>query len=486
MKLNHALLAAVALGAVIAPGAQAATKKHAKHHAPAAKEGALKSEVEELRAQVAALREEIRAQHDSTAATQTQVATLQTQTTTAAQTASAAEQTASSAAAKADTAVAKADAVKTAEVNTDKKVGMMAWAGDTKVGGTVFFNYSNVNQQSNGVKQPTNGTGLNVKRVYITVDHKFSDIFSGNITTDVSNVVGQTTNSNFYAAATGNVGATTYSEVGKGFFIKKVYLQAKFDPAFIVRAGSSDTAWIPWIENIYGHRYIENVLIDEYKLGTSADYGVSVSGDLADGLVSYQVGVVNGAGYRAVQVTKSVDFDGRLSAKYKGFFAGVGGYTGKLGKNVEQGAVIDHTASRIDAGGGFKNDMFTIGGEYAYAKNFNSVTSVNEDHTSGWSGFGNFNVTPQWQVFGRYDWIRQTNITTATGARNGERNRYFNVGLQWEPAKLVDLSLVYKRASLANFANATGQLAWQEGAGTIGGTINGTYDEVGLFGLFKF
>jgi len=481
MKLHHALLAAVAVGAVTAPNAQAAEKKHARHHhVPAAKESGLKSEVEELKAQVAALREEIRAEHSTAAATQTQVATLQSQTSTVAQTASTAEQTATTAAAKADTAVAKADAVQVAETNTDKKVGALAWAGDTKVGGTVFFNYSNINQQSNGVKQATNGTGINLKRLYITIDHKFSDIWSANITTDVSNAIGETTNSNYTSA-----NSSSYSEIGKGFYIKKAYLQAKLDPSLIIRAGSSDTAWVPYMEGIYGHRYIENELLDEYKLGTSADWGVSALGDLAGGLISYQVGVVNGAGYRSVQVTNSVDIDGRLSAQYKGFFAAVGGYSGKLGKDF-YGTTIDHTATRIDGAAGYKSDLFTVGAEYVSSRNFNSVTSLNQDRDRGLSAFANFNITPKWQVFGRYDWIRQTDITTSTGVENAVRNAYFNFGLQWEVAKLVDLSLVYKRAQATNFNNPTGTIAWQEGAGTIGGTINGTYDEVGLFGLIKF
>jgi hypothetical protein len=83
MKLNHALLAAVALGAIVAPNAQAATKKHAKHHVKAAsaepRDTMLKGEVEELKAQVALLRDELRAQRDTTAATQTQVAQTQAQ-----------------------------------------------------------------------------------------------------------------------------------------------------------------------------------------------------------------------------------------------------------------------------------------------------------------------------------------------------------------------------------------------------------------------
>jgi hypothetical protein len=83
MKFHSALMAAVAIGAVIAPAAHAAEKKHTKHHAVAAKkaphEAALKGEVDELKAQVAALRDELRNQREATAQTQTQVVQTQTQ-----------------------------------------------------------------------------------------------------------------------------------------------------------------------------------------------------------------------------------------------------------------------------------------------------------------------------------------------------------------------------------------------------------------------
>jgi len=106
-----------------------------------------------------------------------------------------------------------------------------------------------------------------------------------------------------------------------------------------------------------------------------------------------------------------------------------------------------------------------------------------EDKNEGWSVFANYNITPKWQVFGRYDWIRQTsNTTTNTSVKND----YYNIGLQWEVAKTIDLALVYKRAQATNFGTATGTLIWQNDTGVIGGTTNGTYDEVGLFGLVKF
>ena len=79
MKLNHALLAAVAMGAIVAPNAHAATKKPVKHHAAAPHDAALRGEVNELKAQIAALRDEMRSQRDTAVATQTQVVQTQAQ-----------------------------------------------------------------------------------------------------------------------------------------------------------------------------------------------------------------------------------------------------------------------------------------------------------------------------------------------------------------------------------------------------------------------
>ncbi len=89
--------------------------------------------------------------------------------------------------------------------------------------------------------------------------------------------------------------------------------------------------------------------------------------------------------------------------------------------------------------------------------------------TEGFSGFGSFKVTDKVAVFGRYDWVKPKRNTAPT-----ENNNYFNVGVSYEPTAIVDLALLYKREKVDN-----GTLATQNG--TIGGTIDGTYDEVGLF-----
>ena len=193
-------------------------------------------------------------------------------------------------------------------------------------------------------------------------------------------------------------------------------------------------------------------------------------------------------------VTKSVDFEGRVSAAYKGFFGAVGGYTGKLGNDTQRATgsptpVTFHTAARLDAIAGYKNSRFTIGGEYFHAKNFTNnslvaVTNAGQTRSDGYSVFGSVNVIPKWSVFARYDWVRPdykiSIASTAIGPKT--RNQYYNVGVQWEPVKIVDLALVYKHDRVSD-----GTIS--DSNGTIGGTTilnGGSYNEIGLFGQLKF
>ncbi|WP_232475938.1 hypothetical protein [Flavisphingomonas formosensis] len=356
------------------------------------------------------------------------------------------------------------------------------WWDTTTFSGRMYFNISNISQKNGGIKPigttngTTNGTGFNIKRFYLGVDHKFDDIFSGNLTMDIANVVGRTSSTNF-----NNLSAPSDAQlVGRGFYVKKAYLQAKLNPALIIRVGAADMPWVPYVENIYGLRHIENTLIDRVSFGTSADWGVHVLGDVKDGILSYQFSVVDGAGYRNVKVTKSVDFEGRVSTQYKGFFAGVGGYVGKLGNDV-QGVPTYHTAKRFDALAGYKNKMFTIGGEYFYAKNYNNngsnyITSATlSDKSEGYSVFANVNFAPKWSAFGRYDFVKPRKEQF-----DRVKDNYFNVGVQYSPAKIVDLALVYKRDKVDNGTIATSN-------GNIGlAGVSGTYDEFGLFGQFRF
>ena len=430
-----------------------------------------------------------------------------------AQATQAAQGKADEAQATATKALAAAEKAQAGVIKTEKAVGAVKWAADTRVSGRMYFDVSNIRQQAAGIKTAASGTGFNIKRLYVGIDHRFSDMFAMNVTTDISNVVGQTANANFAtptatipacAAAPCPASTTNLNNValvGKGFYVKKAYLEARLNPALWVRVGAADLPWVPYIEGQEGHRHIESEALDRTGFGTSADWGVHIGGDLADKLVSYQVSVVNGAGYRNVKVTKTMDVEGRLSFNYKGLWGAVGGYVGKLGNNVEAPLPTTfHTASRFNLAGGFKNDKIGLGAEYFYAKNWKNVTSnpatnaYSEDSAKGLSVFGNYTLAPKWSVFGKYEWIKPTNTNVPAVADN-----YFNIGLQWEPVKIVDIALVYKRETVSNGAIATAN-------GTIGcaGSAtassfasaaalaaapcvgNGTLDQIGIFGQLRF
>jgi hypothetical protein len=262
-------------------------------------------------------------------------------------------------------------------------------------------------------------------------------------------------------------------------------VQAKFDPAVVIQVGAADMPWIPFVEDVYGQRYVDKTITDVNKVGNSADWGVFLHGDLPGGIVSYAVAAVDGAGYKTPDRSKGFDYEGRVSAKYMGFTAAAGGYTGKEGKDFQQTPTPTlHNATRADALVAYSNSMFHVGLEYFQATNW-AVTAVNKQ--DGFSAFGTYNFMPQWAVFGRYDWGRPTNITSGALHLNAsERLSYFNVGLQYEPAKLVDLALVYKHDAITHLA-ASG--SYSDGntklvAPTGGGSAH--YDEVGLFTQFKF
>jgi hypothetical protein len=271
-------------------------------------------------------------------------------------------------------------------------------------------------------------------------------------------------------------------------FVKKAYLQAKLNPAFTVRVGEADLPWVPFVEGLYGYRFIENTLIDRTKFGTSTDWGVHVFGSFANNLVTYQVSAINGAGYKSLsRSSNTIDLEGRVSVNpIKTVTLAVGGYTGKEGKSNDT-VNINHRAERIDAVAAYTDKRIRAGIEYFWAKNWNNLPTAAiplppsptpNDKAHGWSGFGSFAFTPKLSVFGRYDWVKPTELTIS-GTDGPVKDHYFNLGLDYKPIAPIDLAVVYKRERTNNGFISTSN-------GTIGGLNDGTYGEFGFFGQFVF
>jgi cell division protein FtsB len=367
---------------------------------------------------------------------------------------------------------AQVDALKTAQAAQAEQVAKVetqvtpplkketaGWAANTSISGKAFFNVSNINQKSDGADSAQNGTQTELKRFYVGVDHKFDDTFSANITTD------------FRYGTNG-----TSKDVL--VYVKKAYFQAKVAPELTVRVGAADLPWVPFVEGLYGYRFVENTLIDRTKFGTSSDWGVHAGGSFANGLVSYAVSAINGAGYKTLsRSSNTIDLEGRISVNpLKTITLAVGGYTGKLGKsadNLPDGA-NPHRATRFDALAAYTNKKIRVGVEYFAAKNWNTVASSVGDKSNGWSGFGSYAFTPKIGVFGRYDWVKPSRDINPS-----LKDQYFNVGVNYKPIAPLDFALVYKRDRANNgFINTSN--------GMIGGVDRGTYDEIGVFGQLVF
>lgn len=295
---------------------------------------------------------------------------------------------------------------------------------DNKIGGRMFFDLTNIDKTSNGKDTAASGTGLDVKRFYLTVDHKFNDIWSANLTTDFQ-----------YSSAIGNT----------ELFVKKAYVQGSFDPAFNLRVGAADMPWIPYVEKFYGMRYVENTLTDRLKYGNSSDWGLHGFGNLGNNF-NYAVSVVSGAGYKNPTRSKGMDVEGRVAyTPNENFVVAVGGYSGKLGKETDIQSA-ENTYARANAMVAYADSNFRVGGEYFQAKNLNNVLTVATDKTSGWSVWGSVRVTDGGiNVFGRYD---DTDVSKTLDPTLSDK--YWNVGVEFPVMKNLKLSTVYKYTHLAN------------------------------------
>lgn len=368
-----------------------------------------------------------------------------------------------------------------------------SWAEKTQISGRMFFNLSSITQKNNGIGVSPSGTAFDFKRFYIGIDHQFNDVYSANLTMDAEYHAG-------VVASSAGTPAINPLLSDVQFFIKKAYLQARYASWLTLRAGSADLPWIPFVEDLYGYRYVEQTLIDRTKFGVSGDWGIHALGsfDLVGNqtgpVVSYALAVVDGGGYRrtsgagAGPRTASMDVEGRVSARWMDWTLGVGGYSGRLYNhdaptmNTQVGPVVFRNASRFNAILAWTSGPYRAGMEYFSANNWTATTNkVTGDKADGWSVFGSWAFQPEWAVFGKLETVKP-NKTVAPN----KKDNYWNLGLQYEPVKIVDLSIVYKRDKVENGALLTGNGTIGNNISIVGGPFDGTFDEVGVFGQFRW
>ncbi len=299
-------------------------------------------------------------------------------------------------------------------------VSAHAAPGDTTIGGKMYFDFTHIDQKNSDTgKTDKTGTGTDVKRFYFSVSHQFDDIWSANLTTDFN-----------YVPSDGQT----------NLFVKKAYVQGKFSKAAVLRIGSADMPWIPFVEHQYGFRYVEPTVTDRNHFANSADWGVHLGGKLgSNDMVSYEAAVVNGGGYKHPGRTKGVDFEGRVAVMpVDGLVVAVGAYDGKKGQDTQTMPAMN-TASRVDFLAAYVSKRFRVGGEYFNAKNWNNVTTVSTDKADGFSVWASAGLSDSATAFVRYDSVKPSKDLDP-----GKKDTYYNAGVQFDVTRGFKLAVAYK------------------------------------------
>lgn len=363
--------------------------------------------------------------------------------------------------AQSDINVSQAQKVETIEKSQKKIDALDKLVNNTKIGGTMFFDMTNLEHHErvgNGRDMQVdghgsiNGTGYDVKRFYLAVDHKFDDMWSANLTTDFN-----------YVSAVGQT----------SLFVKKAFVQAKFDDLFALRFGAADMPWIPFVEKWYGYRFLENTLTDRNFEGgrsnatangggvgafaNSSDWGLHALGaSSGDNAINYQLSVVNGRGFRNPSRSGHVDVEGRFAySPIENMVMAVGGYEGKRGNQVENGQDT-RSASRGDLMVAYRDKTFGIGGEYMIANNWDDILKYAgngaaplsvKDRGTGYSLWADWSFAPQWAVFARYDSLDYKYWTVARQERR-LTDRFYDLGVSYDVLKNLRLALAWKHNTL--------------------------------------
>lgn len=295
----------------------------------------------------------------------------------------------------------------------------------TKLSGKMYFDFSGIDQKNSDTgTTDASGTGLDVKRFYLGLDHRFDETWSANLTTDFNYVGGD--------------GQTSV-------YVKKAYVQGRFDPAAVLRIGSADLPWVPFAESYYGFRYVENTLIDRLKYGTSADWGLHLGGELGAGrAASYAVSVVNGGGYKNPSRSKGMDVEARVGfVPFEGMVVALGGYSGHLARETENTDAV-RTARRADAMVAYAGKAVRLGAEYFTATNWgNLVLSPVRDKADGYSLWGSVALGDEVSLFARYDRAR-----LSRDLDRAAKDVYYNLGLQYQVTRGFKLAGVWKHQTL--------------------------------------
>lgn len=171
-----------------------------------------------------------------------------------------------------------------------------------QVGALVFPRYTlDLSEGSDGFN------GFDIDRAYLRTDAKLSDRFAARLTLDANRMSAVTVT--LPDGTELDVPADTRLRV----FVKHAWLEVKPVDDVQVRFGMVDTPYLPVEEQITGMRWLFRAFLDDVKLASTTDLGVSAAGKHAGGRLGWGVGVYNGEFFSAPEVDSGKSFQARVT-----------------------------------------------------------------------------------------------------------------------------------------------------------------------------
>lgn len=289
--------------------------------------------------------------------------------------------------------------------------------------GNVFFNYR---YQLNDVTQRSS---FNLDRAYLGYQYDFSRTISARVVLD-----------------------GTYDNASRTFvaFPKNAQIDWTILPKVKLTMGLFGLRQFDTQERFWGYRYIMKTFVDEYKLGTSADFGINVELPVSP-VVTFNAFVINGEGFRTIQDGFGLHKFGAnvvltpskklvLKAHYD---LRPSKYQADAVSPIEDTATISNFSAFV----GYRfTDNFRWGIEYNTMYNGIEFTRPAENYNlGGISTYATYIINPKFEVFGRYDWLRSNELDGEDRSWNYSREGSLAlVGVQYNPIKGVAMALNYR------------------------------------------
>lgn len=242
-----------------------------------------------------------------------------------------------------------------------------------KISGVVFGDYYAFAEHHLPAWEGQHGVWL--RRIYLTYDHTFSPSLAARLRLEM--------NSNGKLAG----GALTP-------YVKDAYVRWNFHGRQSLMAGIQPSLTFEYIESVWGLRHIEKTPVDLYRVDSSRDTGITLSGPLNGAqTVKYAVQYGNESGNNA-ETDEHKGF--RAAARYEpkqGFTAEV-----MLGQ-FDRANGADRTTAQVF--GGWRGARARAGAQYTFQKRRAAAGDTEIDLISG---FGVFDIRPKsLSAFARVD-----------------------------------------------------------------------------------